>query len=513
MLTPITQDRWSRRVADHLYHRAGFGGSPEEREEFFQLGKRNGIEAAVDFLVEPRETWESHPIPEWSTETDPNGDLWEGDSAKRRSFVAWYMRMLREGQPLAAKLLKFLLDHAPVDMSTCSSETRFMYFIRYFIMLRRHAAGDIQGNGEDGEFKKLIREISWSEAMIKMLDLDKSSANEINENFGRELLELFTMGVNGGYTEADVGAAAEAFTGRRLYRMQSPHPEAHQQNPEYLAPSGEPMASAFQNRERQDLLPKSFLGHDRMPDGRTISSGDDIIELIFENRASARHLAWKLWRYFAAPNPSEELIEALAQKLQVEYDYRIRPLIRDIFLSEEFYSDDCIGQQIKDAGDYLICLGKQFEASPLPDRPIENLNNQLNYNIAYPPNIAGWPEPVATGNEWMSAGALLLRVNAPGIWTEQSYELFNDWGSRRDMDDYAEPDWDAIAPPELRSLDNFPILLGRLSDRFLPLCPLRKSQIRILYDQYAKTSQRVDSLFAVKEAVRLMTALPEYQMQ
>jgi hypothetical protein len=93
---------------------------------------------------------------------------------------------------------------------------------------------------------------------------------------------------------------------------------------------GEPTAGPYKNRERQDLLPKSFLGQDRMPDGRTISSGDDV-----------------------------------------------------------------------------ICLGKQFEAEALPARPIEVLNNQLNYNIAYPPNIAGWPEPTAIGNEWMSAGALV----------------------------------------------------------------------------------------------------------
>ncbi len=145
------------------------------------------------------------------------------------------MRMLRDGQPLAGKLLKFLLDHVPIDMGACSSETRFMYFLRYFSILRRHAAGDVAGNVEDGGFRKLIQEVSWSEAMIEMLDLAESSADEINENFGRELLELFTLGVNGGYVEADVGPAAAVFTGRRLYRMQSPHPEAREQNPDYLA--------------------------------------------------------------------------------------------------------------------------------------------------------------------------------------------------------------------------------------------------------------------------------------
>lgn len=211
MLTPLSQEKWTRRAADHLFHRAGFGGSPAEREAFYQLGQSSGIEAAIDSLAETNENWSAFPKPDWSTETDPNGDLWDGDSERRRSFIAWYLRMLCDGQPLAAKLLKFLLDHLPIDMSTCSGSTRFMYFIRYFEMMRRHAAGI----GQDGAFRKLIQEVSWSEAMIKMLDLDESSAGEINENFGRELLELFTLGVDGGYTEADVGAAAEAFTGRR----------------------------------------------------------------------------------------------------------------------------------------------------------------------------------------------------------------------------------------------------------------------------------------------------------
>ncbi len=509
MLTPLTQDKWSRRLSDHLYHRAGFGGTPAERESFYQLGNDQGITAAVDSLVNPTETWASAPKPDWSTDVDPNGDLWDGDSDRRRSFVGWYMKMLREGQPLAAKLLKFLLDHLPIDMSTCSSETRFMYFIRYFEMLRRHAAGI----GEDGNFRKLITEVSWSEAMIKMLDLDDSAANEINENFGRELLELFTLGVTGGYTEADVGAAAEAFTGRRLYRMQSPHPEASQVNPDYLAPEGEPMASSYQDRDRQDLLPKSFMGHERMPDGRTISSGDDIIELIFDSSACAEHLVWKLWRYFVSPEIDSAVLDDLAAKLKDEHDYQIRPLLREIFTSEEFYAESAIGHQIKDAGDYMICLQKQFEAETIPDRAMDNLNSQLNYNVAYPPNIAGWPEPVATGNEWMSAGALLLRINAPAIWSENNYDIFDDYSARRSFDEYPEVDWDEIAPPELRSSDNFPLLMARLTDRYLPLCPLRKSQVRILYNHFVKTSQRLDSLTAVKELTRMITALPEYQMQ
>jgi len=260
-------------------------------------------------------------------------------------------------------------------------------------------------------------------------------------------------------------------------------------------------------------LPKSFMGHVRMPDGRTISSGDDIIELIFSDINCAKHLVWKFWRYFASPEPDPAIIDELALRFKDEYNYQIRPLLRDLFLCEEFFDETSIGQQIKDAGDYLVCLQKQFGAETLPDRPIENLANQLNYNIAYPPNIAGWPEPVATGNEWMSAGALLLRINAPAIWAEKNYEVFDDWNARRELDDYPSVDWDEIAPPELRTADNFPLLIARLVDRFMPLCPLRKSQTRVLYDHFIKTSQRLDSLAAVKEVVRMITALPEYQIQ
>lgn len=109
----------------------------------------------------------------------------------------------------------------------------------------------------------------------------------------------------------------------------------------------------------------------------------------------------------AQPRPDQVIIDDLSARFKDEYNFELRPLLREIFLSEQFYSEGAVGQQIKDAGDDVICLGKQFEAEALLARPIEVLNNQLNYNIAYPPNIAGWPEPTAIGNEWMSAGALV----------------------------------------------------------------------------------------------------------
>ncbi len=509
MLTPITQNEWSRRHANHLLQRAGFGGTPEERTALYELGRDQGIGAAVASLVDDLEDWSSLPFPSWSTEQDPNGDLWDGSSERRRSFVNWYMNLLIEGKPLAAKLFKFLVDHLPIDMGTIPGEARFAYFLRFYDLLRKHAGG----SGEFGNFRTLINSVSWSEAMIRMLDLQESSANKINENFGRELLELFTLGVDGGYTEDDVGAAAEAFTGRRLYRIQSPHPDAGTVNSKYLAPEGVPAGSAYQDESKQDLLPKSFLGFDRMPGGGSIVTGDHIIELIFADIQTAKHLSWKLWRYFVSPNPSEALQQEMALRLRNNYDYELRPLMKDIFLSQEFYASEVMGDQIKDASDYYVGMLKQLEI-PLPgDRSTYTINERLGYNPIYPPNIAGWPEPNADGNEWMAAGSLLTRLNLSSVWVERNFYALNDWGMKQDLEDYPDIDWERILPREMRSPDMFPLLIEKLMDRFLPLCPLRKSQIRRLHDHYRRTSERMDTLEATKELVRLLMALPEYQMQ
>ena len=369
MLTPVTQSQWTRRTADHLLQRAGFGGSPSTRETFYQLGLQQGIEAAVDSLVEPSENWDQHPWPEWSTEIDPNGELGPSTGERRYDIVRWYMNMLRNGQPLAGKILKFLVDHFAVNHDASRGEARFMNTLRFFDMLRKHAAGKEEGYGS---FDTLLNHVSWSESMIWTLDMYESKANNINENFGRELLELFTLGVNGGYTEDDVGAAAEAFTGRKTYRHQSPVPDSYQWDPKYLAPEGMPRGAAYQNENQQDLLPKVMLGQSKTPGGSRITTGDDILAVIFADIECAKHLTWKLWRYFVSSNPDAVLIEDLATRFRDEHKYEIRPLLREIFLSQEFYDASVIGGQIKDAADSVITFFNALEFDLTPPRATYN---------------------------------------------------------------------------------------------------------------------------------------------
>lgn len=513
MITALPQSKWTRRTADHLLLRAGFGGTADEREALYQLGLNQGIEQAVDSLVEATETWQDHPFPAWSIETDPNGDLGPSSGEKRYDMVQWYVSMLIEGQPLAGKILKFLVDHFPVSHEASRGEAENMNTLRFFDLLRKHAAGDTDQSGTYGFFNTLLNHVSWSESMIWTLDMHRSRANSINENFGRELLELFTLGVDGGYGEDDVGAAAEAFTGRNTYRHQSPLPDAYQLSLEALAPAGSPPGSSYQNESHQDLLPKIFLGQSRTPSGSRITTGNDILEVIFNDLACSRHLCWKLWRYFASPNPDSNILDALAESFRDTHAYQIRPLLREIFLSEAFYDEAVIGHQIKDAADSMISLYRSLGIELTPPRMTYVILNQLNYNPLYPPNIAGWAEPEADGNQWMASGSLLFRINLPSVWIQRNEAALNDWRARQLFRETPPIDLDRIAPPELRGVDNFPMLLARLTDRFMPVSSLRKAQGRLLFDRYKKAAQRLDEEEALKELLLLLMTLPEFQMQ
>ena len=544
MLDPLPQDSWSRRHATHLLNRAGFGGTPDEQEAFFRLGENNGVEAAVDSLLETTEDWTDQPWPDWALgEKDPNGDFLDpngnlsydnsnpnrrGQNIRRRDVMRWYFASLKEGQPLAAKLLKFFVDHFAIDSAGIAQYYRYIGLLRYFEMLRKHASGNVAGTdapfedderlvpaGHYGNFRTLANHVSWSIAMVRTLDLYESTNRSINENFGRELLELFTLGVgsaftdeNDDYTEEDVGAAAEAFTGRKIYGFR--YPGNDQAGNRGLHP-----AAVWQNENLRDKSAKTFFGNATMPDGSDIVNGDDIIELAFDSTRCAKHLSWKLWRYFASPNPSKALVEALALRFRDTHDYEIRPFLKDIFLSEAFYDDSVINSQIKDAGDFLTTLEKQLGAPLIPKDAIEDVMQQMGYEILFPPSIAGWPEPDGEGNTWLATGSMVFRMNMPSIWSHRNYNVFTNGRTRNSMvnESYPEVDWERIAPSELRSIENFPLLIDALCKRFLSDRKLRKSQIRTLYERYASISEQLDSLEGVKELVRLLLALPEYQIQ
>lgn len=482
MLKPLPQSNWSRRLADHLLSRAGFGGTPIRREALYQLGRKEGVAAAVSSLVDVVEDWSDFPIPEWVGDQNEATEI-RGIIGRFR-FGGWYLTQMHEAQPLAAKMLKFHVDHFPIDWGTIQNNARFVYFFRHFDILRQRALGD---------FQELVRDVSWSEGMIRMLDLYRSFAGRVNENFARELMELFTLGVDGGYTEQDVAAAAAAFTGR-LLRRQFPY-QAYQLRME----RGHPV---------QDTSVKSFLG-------TTIVTGDNAIDIIFEKIQCAYHMSWKLWRYFASPNPDEALLQELARRLKFDYSYELLPLLRDIFLSEEFYQSACIGRRVKDPIDFVISVTQALETDLIPPYTGMLALERLGYHPMFPPDISGWPEPEGVGNQWLTAGNSMVRFNLPTIWSYGSARLLGSQRALRTIgEDQMQPqiDLDLIAPAELRPPTNFNLLVNRLNDRLLPFHRLRSTQRRALYDHYLSIRERVNEETALRELIRLMLALPEFQL-
>lgn len=232
-------------------------------------------------------------------------------------------------------------------------------------------------------FGDLLREMSKSPAMLSFLNNQQNKKQHPNENFAREVMELFTMG-RGNYTEEDVKESARAFTGWgfNLHGEFIDRPFAH------------------------DNGKKTFLGETGN------FNGDDIIDILLEQKQTAKFISQKLYKYFVNTTPDSEKIETLANSFY-ESNYNIKKLLTDIYTSDWFYSDKNIGNQIKSPVELLAGIRRLI---PLElDRPEVQLLFQraLGQILFYPPNVAGWPG----GKNWIDSSALMLRMRIPQILT------------------------------------------------------------------------------------------------
>ncbi len=234
-----------------------------------------------------------------------------------------------------------------------------------------------------GNFGDLLREVSKSPAMLSFLNNQQNKKQHPNENFAREVMELFTMG-RGNYTENDVKEGARAFTGW-----------------------GFNLRSEFIDRPFQhDNGNKTFLG-------RTGNfNGDDIIDILLEQKQTAKYITQKIYRYFVNDVPDLSKIEMLSKRFY-ESGYDIKKLLADIYNSAWFYDDKNIGTRIKSPVELLVGIRRLI---PLElEKPEMQLLFQraLGQILFYPPNVAGWPG----GKNWIDSSALMLRMRIPQILT------------------------------------------------------------------------------------------------
>ena len=218
-----------------------------------------------------------------------------------------------------------------------------------------------------GRYGALLKAISRDPAMMIYLDSRSNKKAAPNENYSRELMELFSLGI-GNFTEVDVRESARAFTGWQLKRK----------------------TEFFFNTNQHDFGVKSFLGQAGNFDG------DDIVDIIMAQPAAAEDVCGKLWSFFAYPDPEPEVVSRLAGIFR-RNNSQIRPVVRAIFESEEFYSNRAVAALVKGpaelAAGTVRTLGIDTDFKRL-DQPIGSMGQVL----FDPPNVAGWPGGVPLGS-------------------------------------------------------------------------------------------------------------------
>ncbi len=503
MLTP-TQNDWTKREAAHLINRAGFGGSPKQIRSFHSLGRKEAVESLLSSTADADEL---NP-PEWANSmSDPQvqdfrrqmaelrknrGEMSAAEAEKKRRELSrkmrktmrtaggelqgwWFERMVKTSAPLEEKMTLFWHDHFPSSLQKVR-DPRLLY--RQNALFREFATGN---------FKELTRRVAVDPAMMRYLDTPQSKKGKPNENFARELLELFTLS-EGHYTEQDIKQAARAFTGYTFDRW---------------------TGKVKHVKKIWDEGEKTFMGRTGAFDG------NGIIDIVFEQEACARYLPKKLWEYFAYEKPSEKIVGALATTFS-ESGFEVAPVLRQIFLSEEFYSSRTFRTRIKSPVEFLVQMLRQLEIKEtVPVRYLTLVEIQLGQLLLMPPNVAGWD----WGKAWINTNSLLTRYNVAGFVTKGSGNKGpmmrggpgGKKGKARGQKSaiWKGPDYRKIAPPALRTDPKK--LVRTLTSRFFQddLKPLQRET----FEEYARV--KGDEGFTdeeVAELVHLMMSTPYYQL-
>jgi hypothetical protein len=354
---------WNPVNAAYLLRRAGFGPTAAEVDEFARLGH----EAAVSRLVDYEEV-DNAALETRLTQLDLDlGNVFY-------LYYWWVYRMLYTTRPLEEKMTLFWHGHFATSFAKVN-DPGFMFAQNQ--LLRSRAVGS---------FETMLVEVSRDPAMLFWLDNAFSVKEAPNENYARELMELFSLGI-GNYTETDVKEVARCFTGW-TYRG-----------------TGFGFVQGI-----HDTGPKTVLGHALAP-GRGVEDGLDVCRILAGHPACAPFLARKLWRFFGAGEPPERVRDAMVAAYRAN-GFSIREMLRTMLLSDEFFARAATDEQIKSPLEVYVGTLRSLEAS----REIvefEGFRFFIFHTIAmgqmlfFPPTVKGWDG----GRKWVNTSTLLARYN------------------------------------------------------------------------------------------------------
>lgn len=490
MLKPISGSDWSGSHAAHLLNRAGFGGTPDELQELAELGPDKAVSKLVDYEAVPdnatRPDW-AEPEPTRaerlkSMRAAPEKERREMQREERRTqrqrFVElqgwWLRRMATTPRPLQEKMTLFWHGH----FATSFVKVRDAYLMwLQNELFRQHATGP---------WLQLLVDVARDPAMLLWLDQGQSRKKKPNENFARELMELFTLG-EGHYSESDVTEAARAFTGWSYNRVRQ---------------------EFYWNPKQHDPGNKTVLGRTGTLDG------NDVIATIVETPQSARFITAKLWHYFAGNPPSPELNQALSQQL-ADAEGHLKPVLRSMFLSRDFYAPDLIRSQVKSPVQWFVGSLRMLERPVPPPIVCSRLTKNLGQELFAPPNVKGWDGGVS----WITTNSLLTRYNQAALLVYGGPDFVRSL-AREERAAMDQPVLNRLAKPGARSVDIARILTAdERSDkgRLIAALEHRLLQSKLSPDQERALREFLDSRGVLDEdailgAIRLVMATPDYQL-
>lgn len=361
----------------HLYWRAGFGMSPKEWEKSKSLTLDQALNQLFDHAKSNKSIKAS--FTNFSEKELKNLSKEQKQALRKnerklvfKQGAEWIKRMANPSESaLLEKMSLFWHGHFACTTKGAKIANAQMNTIR------KHALGN---------FRDLVHAISKDVSMIRFLNNQQNKKQKPNENFARELMELFTIG-RGNYTENDIKEAARAFTG---------------------------WSSNFQGefvfrKNQHDFGKKKFMGQ------KGDFNGDDIIEIILSRRETAAFITRKIYRFFVNEYIDETRIQQLAKSFY-DSNYDIKKLMYSIFSSDWFYAKENIGVKIKSPVELVAGIMRTLQVTFEESTPLLFIERALGQVLFNPPNVAGWPG----GKVWIDNSTLMLRLNLVGFLFQSS---------------------------------------------------------------------------------------------
>ncbi len=457
---PSAGDPWNAAKAAHLLRRAGFGPLPHEVADVVAAGPDRTVDALLAFPPEAApppfsEVRSAESLLDTALEgvrRTRNGKIVYKDHPELKALfqethrahgrgildlTAWWLdRMARSPSPLQEKLVLFWHGYFTSSFGDVHDAIAMFNQNQLF---RRHAAGN---------FARLLDGIARDPAMLRYLNNDENHKGHPNENWARELMELFTMGI-GHYTEPDIKESARAWTGWTLRDYRS-----------------------FEDRRMfafkpplHDGGPKTFLGQTGAWDGA------DVMRIILANPATPRWVAGKLAQFFVAPKPDPALVEALTQQIQAG-GYELRPALRALFRSRTFYLPEVVHAQVKSPAEFVVGAVRHLGITNPDWVRLSYAMAGMGQRLFFPPTVAGWHG----GTAWVNSGTVFVRADTAAALISGK-----------------------LGTPDLSPLSSVDVIAARLLGQ--PLLAARRSALaRVTVGQPAPA------------AAHLVMSMPEYQV-